>query len=295
MRQRYSSYRGFTLIELLVVLAIIAVLIGILLPAVQQVRGAANRAACLNNFKQIGSALHQYHGSQHAFPAGITVEGGKHPQPFLGWQARLLPFIDQGDLWRLTEQAFAQDRNFLHNPPHLGSSTIIKLYACPSDSRTFRTNEYGRAFTAYLGVEGTNQLFRDGILFLDSRVPMAEIADGTSTTLLVGERPPSGDGLFGWWYAGWGQSQDGSAEMLLGVREKLTFIDYYAECTFGPSHFGPGRVSDICSTFHFWSLHAGGGAHFLFADGSVQFLKYSADPLLPALATRAGNEAATLD
>src|SRR5262245_52465042 len=290
-----DARNGFTLVESLVAITIIAVLLGILLPAVQRVRDSSYRAACLNHLKQLGIANQGYHDARSTFPPGLTHESGQHPQPYLSWQARLLPHIEQGDLWRQTEEAFAQDKDFLHNPPHTASIAVVKLFSCPSDSRSSRPNKYGKAFTMYLGVEGTNQFTRDGILFRDSRVRLADITDGASTTLLAGERPPSADEKFGWWYAGWGQDQDGSAEMVLGVRERLTFQEYVTECTFGPYHFGPGRVSDNCSTFHFWSLHAGGGAHFLFADGSVQFLKYAADPLMHDLATRAGKESVTLD
>jgi hypothetical protein len=108
---------------------------------------------------------------------------------------------------------------------------------------------------------------------------------------MVGERPPSADGALGWWYAGEGQGGSGSADMVLGVREQnYTFT----ECPPGRSAYGPGRVSNQWDALHFWSLHAGSGANFLSADGAVHFLRYSAAPLMPALASRAGGEASTL-
>src|SRR5262249_30065952 len=115
-----------------------------------------------------------------------------------------------------------------------------------------------------------------------------EATDGTSHTLLVGERPPSADLDLGWWYAGWGQAQNGDAEFLLGTRTRCYNRDA-ATCPEGPYHFTPGKFSNPCDAFHFWSPHTG-GAHFAFADGSVRFLKYSADEIMPALATRAGGE-----
>jgi prepilin-type processing-associated H-X9-DG protein len=118
------------------------------------------------------------------------------------------------------------------------------------------------------------------------------MTDGLSNTLLAGERPPSADEEFGWCYAGTGQADSGSGGMVLGVRE----WDYWwktKSCWKGPYFFGPGRVENTCDTFHFWSLHPG-GAHFLFADGGAHFLAYSADPVLPAPATRAGGEAAAV-
>jgi prepilin-type processing-associated H-X9-DG protein len=109
-------------------------------------------------------------------------------------------------------------------------------------------------------------------------------------TLAVGERPPSAELDFGWWYAGWGQAKDGSADMVLGVRERNVIGQY---CPPGPYMFVPAKLADQCAMFHFWSPHPN-GANFLFADGSVRFLSYSADSILPALATRAGGETVTL-
>ncbi|HET6575478.1 MAG TPA: H-X9-DG-CTERM domain-containing protein, partial [Fimbriiglobus sp.] len=97
---------------------------------------------------------------------------------------------------------------------------------------------------------------------------------------------------FGWWYAGHGQEGTGSCDATLGAREMNYAGD--GNCPGGPYHFKDGRVGQRCDLFHFWSPHPG-GAHFLFADGSVQFLRYDADSILPALATRAGGEAASVD
>lgn len=288
--------RGFTLIELLVVIAIIGVLIGLLLPAVQRVRDSANRAHCANNLRQIGLALHHYHDSQAGFPPGVSYRQGADPHPFMSWNARLLPFLEQENLWRETLRAFAQNRDFRINPPHVGFATVMAVYGCPADSRTLGVTTLGErlrvAFTAYLGVSGSNQFRKDGLLYLNSKVRLAEVTDGASNTLAVGERPPSANGVFGWWYAGWGQSKDGSGDMVLSVRER-NVATYAPGCPRGPYEFGPGRVTNQCDLFHYWSLHIG-GAHFLFCDGSARFLSYSAAPLMPALATRAGGESVTL-
>jgi prepilin-type processing-associated H-X9-DG protein len=120
---------------------------------------------------------------------------------------------------------------------------------------------------------------------------LAGIRDGASQTIMVGERPPSTDLEFGWWYAGSGQSQlSGSGDMVLGVRELNKRIP---SCDAGPYSFTPGRLDNQCDMFHFWSLHSG-GAHFLMADGSVHFLRYDADPIMPALASRNGGEIVSL-
>jgi prepilin-type processing-associated H-X9-DG protein len=111
--------------------------------------------------------------------------------------------------------------------------------------------------------------------------------------LIVGERPPSADGLLGWWYAGWGQSKDGSAEMVLGAAERNDH-PRYDKCPKGPYSFTAPQANNVCDLFHFWSYHRN-GANFLFCDGSVHFIPYAAAPIMPALATRAGGEAVSID
>ena len=288
---RRTPRLGLTLIELLVVLAIIGLLVGLSLAAVQQVRAAALRAQCANNLRQIGLGLHHYHDAQGAFPQGMSNQHGTDPYLDMGWEVRILPYVEQPALWRQAQEAYAQEPSpFLHSPPHL-LSTVVRLYACPADDRTSRPgNAHGLrvAFTSYLGSEGDTNRFarRNGVLFRDSHIRTADVTDGLSNTLLVGERPPSADELFGWWYAGVGQNQDGSADMVLSAREVNLM---YPSCPPGPYDYGPGNVGDQCAMFHFWSPHPG-GAHFLFADASVRFLPYSASSILPALATRNGGE-----
>jgi prepilin-type N-terminal cleavage/methylation domain-containing protein/prepilin-type processing-associated H-X9-DG protein len=293
---RLHTYRdhGFTLIELLVVIAIIGVLLGLTLPAVQQVRGSALRLKCANNLHQIGLAAHHYHDVNHCFPAGMRYQGGRDPYRLMTWHAQLLPYLEQQPLWAATQNAYRQNPDALRNPPHIGLSTVVPLFTCPADARpdsvqTAQREQLPVALTSYLGVEGRDVTTLDGVLFRDSRIRITDITDGTSQTLLVGERPPSADFQFGWWYAGAGQLFTGSADMVLGVEEPNLLLVTTGSCAPGVYRFGPGRIDNQCDMFHFWSLHRG-GAHFLYADGSTHFLAYSAAGILPALASRAGGE-----
>ena len=149
------------------------------------------------------------------------------------------------------------------------------------------------AFSSYLGLGGSDLRSADGVVYCNSNVRLADIRDGLSSTLLAGERPPSADLFFGWWYAGYGQRGTGSTDMTLGVREVNVRGPRFSGCAPGPYHFARGQLSNQCDQFHFWSLHAG-GANFAFCDGSVRFLGYAADSVLPALATRAGGEVAVI-
>lgn len=289
---------GFTLVELLVVIAIIAVLVALLLPAVQAVRQTAIRAECLNNLKQIGLAAHQYHDSRKALPPGMRYQNFQDPHLMSSWLTELLPYLDQQNLWSLTEAAYKQQFLPFKDPPHVGLGTVIGLFVCPADGRAFslqlaKKQNIRVAFTCYLGVSGRDLTTEDGVLYRDSRIRLTDISDGTSNTLLAGERPPSADFQFGWWYAGEGQKATGSCDMILGVEEQNVLPITVGSCGPGTYRYGPGRVHNQCDMFHFWSLHAGGG-HFLMADGSVHFLAYSAAPILPALASRGGRESASI-
>ncbi|MCI0642775.1 MAG: DUF1559 domain-containing protein [Gemmataceae bacterium] len=293
---QYSSRRrrAFSLIELLVAIGIIAVLLSLLLPAVQNVRARANRSVCQNNLRQIGLAFHNYHGVTAAFPPGLCSPVHKSGMGYLSWNGHLLPFLEESALWDKIMLAYQSNPDFRAVPPHIHRGTVVVKFGCPADSRvsapSTKLGSLKVAFTSYLGVSGLDAFHNDGILFLDSRTRLLDVSDGASNTLIVGERPPSADERYGWWYAGWGQVKDGSCEMVMGVRE-INVAE--ADCWSGPYEFGRGRVENQCDLFHYWSLHTS-GANFLFADGAVRFMRYSSGSVLPELASRAGGKVAII-
>jgi prepilin-type N-terminal cleavage/methylation domain-containing protein/prepilin-type processing-associated H-X9-DG protein len=293
MRQRTPRRRGFTLIELLVVIAIIAVLIGLLLPAVQKVREAAALAACKNNLKQIGLALLQYHDAQTpqpCFPQLSSLES-QFPADHDGYPWHIKPYL---------EQAAAQDGNSL------------KVFICPSDPRnnqplngslgplsypsTSSTDTPNDPFgdDAYDGViVGPTWANNGNTLEPAARVTLNGITDGSSNTIMVGERPWSADLSLGRW--AWGP-EDTTAPVV------RNYVGGFPSpgCP-APAIFKPGNLSDRCAFNSVWSTHVG-GAQFLFADGHVAFLNYSAgttltpsgNSLLQALCTRKGGEVVNL-
>jgi prepilin-type N-terminal cleavage/methylation domain-containing protein/prepilin-type processing-associated H-X9-DG protein len=289
--------KGFTLIELLVVIAIIAILIGLLVPAVQKVRDAAARIQCQNNLHNIGLALHNYHDTQSGFPKGVQTTWTQGF--YLSWQARLLPYVEQDNLWKITDKQEAISYYPWDNTAYPALGTPMKVYSCPSDSRTLQALQSEGltvAFTAYEGVSGINLKSRDGILFPDYKTRIGDITDGTSNTLMVGERPPGATLDFGWWFAGYGQEGMGSCDVVLGVNEINTQdagIPGTDACPKGPYVYQQGNLNNPCDQFHYWSVHTG-GSNFLFGDASVHFLSYQVgQDILNAMATKNGGDVAS--
>jgi prepilin-type N-terminal cleavage/methylation domain-containing protein/prepilin-type processing-associated H-X9-DG protein len=311
--------KGFTLIELLVVIAIIAILIGLLLPAVQKVREAAARMQCSNNLKQLGLAAHTHHDAYKRFPPGINlpistqsgavfptntlVTSGKIGQPpvagqFFSWIEALFPFMEQDNLYRnlnLTQREFANT-----NGPNSFGAQIVPILLCPSDPLDNQVSTFvSGGTTFYFGLNsygangGTRAWFVssmtiDGMFYINSKVKIPGITDGTSNTLLFGERYHNDPAytaistLGGWAWANFDAGQD----YLFSTPVPVNFLLPPGTKTGSPLFPEDDRV---CA---FGSGHTG-GANFCFTDGSVRFLTLTSNadlPLLQALSTRAGGE-----
>lgn len=293
MNHSKDSRTGFTLIELLVCLGIISILMSLILPAVQSARQAAHRTSCRNNLRQIALGVSLFESSFRKFPAGVNAPDHSR-KPSLSWLAQILPYIEESALWEQSKFEFE-----VHRSPfqHATLQSPVVLYQCPSRPGSSNGVNFTRgnrlvATTDYMGVNGTSHSQRDGVLFMDSAVRTRDVTDGLSQTLLCGERPPSPDFWFGWWYAGYGLGGgSGAADMTLGTAEINESIDpALKNCGHGPWRFqSPENRTDMCSSLHYWSHHTG-GANFAFCDGSVKFISYKQNGVLGKMASRAGAE-----
>ncbi len=195
---RFSSMQAqaFTLIELLVVIAIIAILIALLLPAVQQAREAARKTACHNNLKQLGLALHNYESSLSVFPPGYIYKYDSTGNAAgFGWGSMILPYIEQAPLYQ----------QFNWNLPLWDAANLqarerhLAAFLCPSDTHSesnfvlMGSTPERYAMASYAANFGPPDLDdvqdqRDGMFSRNSRTRIADVTDGTSNTLMLGER-----------------------------------------------------------------------------------------------------------
>jgi prepilin-type N-terminal cleavage/methylation domain-containing protein len=276
---------AFTLVELLVVIAIIGVLVALLLPAIQAAREAARASQCKNSLKQLGLALHGYHDVMNQLPAGWIGNGPEGP-PGWGWPTALLAYFEQKNL----AESGIRFHLPIDHPQNLAArETVLPLLLCSSDGHAKQftigaddalganidggTPLFKIARSNYVGMFGTLEVEDeasngDGVFFHNSRVRFAEITDGLSNTLVVGERNAAFGGSL------WAGVVDGAAEAMVRI---VGVADHT------PNH--PSLHFDDFASYH------PSGVHFLVGDGSVRRFNDSIDHgVYQGLATRAGGE-----
>ncbi len=291
---------GFTLVELLVVIAIIGILIGMLLPAVQQVREAARRTQCSNNLKQLALACHNYESAHGQFPPGLNLpigpgvfedsdvhkKTGEEPinDSWGSWMVWCLPFMEQNNIYDALDLKQNHDYNCIGNDS-IGAKVIPSLI-CPSDYVprevvTYRDLAFG--INSYFGNAGIQAWYHrnatfDGVFFYNSKTSFASITDGSTNTLMIGERYSKD---IEWErlesYRGWAWSNFNSVrDCLAGTLEPINYKF--------PEGSGPNPSFALTDKkFSSFSSAHPGGANFAMCDGSVQFLTMTSTASLPQL------------
>jgi prepilin-type N-terminal cleavage/methylation domain-containing protein/prepilin-type processing-associated H-X9-DG protein len=302
---------AFTLIELLVVIAIIAVLIGLLVPAVQKVRAAGDRISCANNLKQMGLACHDYLGVSRSFPTGTVdqISGDIAYRDRRNWLHFILPYMEQEPIYNqmVAWLATGQGRMWSDAP---NRQTVIATYICPADPHspktvTSHTESDQQGFHSnYVACSGStvfnpnNNLGRqlNGIFYYQSATRLAEITDGTANTLLTSEILVSPDdqntSLLGHGHdvrgRMWNPANQGSILFSTQFPPNTTMPDALQYCQTIPT--APCVTATTNIVLYARSAHSG-GVNAGMADGSVRFIGNGVDPTTYLnLGTRAGGE-----
>ena len=302
---------AFTLVELLVVIAIIGILVGLLLPAVQAAREAARRMQCSNNLKQLGLAMHNFHDAFKKFPYSTD---SKFNSDRCAWISALCPFFEQQ--YQSESLLNPLTGSFGNRNIAIPIGAAISTVNCPSNG-TSGVTDGGYGMTSYIGVEAVNTQHWDtwgnpprstsynGIFVRrsyykggtppdrsDSNMEknaaatrIGDITDGTSNTLMIGERPSIARDDWGVW----GYEH---LDSTLGIGNSL--FAYSQDQNGNPCPVGnqlpqSGNLNNPCDLHHYWSNHVGGG-NWAFGDGSVRFVGLSAGSLFIPMATKAGGE-----
>ena len=266
MHETSRRRRAFTLIELLVVIAIIAILIALLLPAVQQAREAARRTQCKNSLKQLGLAMHNYHSSFRLFPPSMIFADSVPGSRWWSWNVHLLPYMDQAPLQGKfdlnIDGLFGANADI--NDPY--TSVILPMLQCASDPYAglfeHPAVKIRLATTNYLGCRGSERWPQPGNgIFpeVNESTRFRDVTDGTSNTIMIGERVVERSKVTPWWAVASGYDSRGLGDQVMDSSEGL-FMGT------------PG--SDFVDARHWWSMHTG-GAQFLLADGSARFISNS--------------------
>jgi len=284
--------RGFTLIELLVVIAIIAILIGLLLPAVQKIREAANRMKCSNNLHQMALALHNYNDTVGNLPPAYKTAPGTSLQPGWGWSTFILPYVEQDNKYRQLNPdnvLFGLGATWvLPTAAQPGTQDKLTVFRCPSDPAPdknsqrvdFATSNYRAVAGPYTYPYFTENQDMGGVMFENSIIRITDITDGTSQTLVIGEcifDIPTGKRACIW------PGMHGFDGASIWISDVMWWVD---EATAQVNGTAPQAFS---------SRH-GRGANFAFGDGSVRFFRNGTDPnIIKWLAGRADGVIVPMD
>lgn len=259
-------------------------------------RAAAYKTHCSSNLRQLALGVHLSADSAGRLPQGCGYPYYRQPRDYgwqcgVSWLTAILPNVEQTRLWADAQKAYAADPSGESESHARVKEHVVDVFLCPMEVVGLGGGDFYHGYwgvTSYVGVAGTSVRNNDGVFHKNFTVAWADITDGMSNTVMIGERPAGPNGEQSSWYGTWGHGTCEVSQIVPAGRNDWVVVSYRG-CSPSDSPLRPGQSGSACDVAHFWSQHPS-GAHFAFADGSVRFLSYSAGVVLPALATRAGNE-----